>query len=405
MKKELRIMALDDIRPYENNPRYNDQAVEAVAESIRQCEYIAPIVVDEDFVILAGHTRAKALERLGRTEAEVMIVTGLTDAQKRKYRLLDNKTNELADWDFDKLTIELDGLDFGGFDFGFDMETEELPEVIEDEAPEPPKEPKAKPGDIYRLGDHRLMCGDSTDTDAVAKLMDGERADICFTSPPYNMAASKGGGWIKAPNHAMHNGHAYKECDDSMSREDYELFLCNALENALAVADDALFNIGILCESKTAVIGMMHKFRDLFCDIIVWNKSQSMPHGMDSQKGMLSHRCEMIFAFNQNGSRSFTHPQWEKGAGINRIDTGNASGNEYSDVHAATFPVEFAFEVLKLFCSKSCLDLFGGTGTTLIAAEQLGRKCYMMELDPHYIDVIIERWENFTGKKAVLLNA
>ena len=128
MQKELKTVKLSAIKPYENNPRHNDNAVDAVKESIRQCEYIAPIIVDEDMVILAGHTRHKALKALGKTEAEVMIVTGLTDDQKRKYRLLDNKTNELAMWDIDLLEVELDGLNFEGYDFGFEVE---IPETAE----------------------------------------------------------------------------------------------------------------------------------------------------------------------------------------------------------------------------------------------------------------------------------
>ena len=131
MTKELKTVKLKDIVPYENNPRHNDQAVDAVKESIKQCEYIAPIIVDEDMVILAGHTRHKALKALGRKEAEVMIVSGLTEEQKKKYRLLDNKTNELASWDIDLLEVELEDLDFEGFDFGFDLPTDEPPERID----------------------------------------------------------------------------------------------------------------------------------------------------------------------------------------------------------------------------------------------------------------------------------
>lgn len=144
MTKQLKTVKLKEIKPYENNPRHNDQAVDAVKESIKQCEYIAPIIVDEDMVILAGHTRHKALKSLGRKEAEVMIVTGLTEEQKKKYRLLDNKTNELAGWDYSALEIELDGLDFGDFDFGFVNTTDiDIDGFFEDrEEPEQEKEPE-----------------------------------------------------------------------------------------------------------------------------------------------------------------------------------------------------------------------------------------------------------------------
>lgn len=133
---ELRLVPLDQLRPYPNNPRKNDKAVEAVAESIRQCGYVAPIIVDEDMVILAGHTRYKALRKLGRTEADVIIRSGLTEEQKRKYRLLDNKTNELADWDFSLLAEELEGLEFGDFDFGFDVQAEDALDLEDEDGPQ-----------------------------------------------------------------------------------------------------------------------------------------------------------------------------------------------------------------------------------------------------------------------------
>ena len=140
-KGKLSTMRMEDIRPYPNNPRKNDGAVDAVAESIRQCGYVAPIIVDEDGVILAGHTRYKALQKLGCETADVLIKSGMTEEQKKKYRLLDNKTGELAGWDFEKLAIELDGLDFGDFDFGFDSDSFEWADLVEDMEPKE-KEPK-----------------------------------------------------------------------------------------------------------------------------------------------------------------------------------------------------------------------------------------------------------------------
>lgn len=221
---------------------------------------------------------------------------------------------------------------------------------------------------------------------------------MCFTSPPYNMNVNA--SFASAPTIAMGAGAAYAGYSDDATDDEYGNLLCGALANALDHCDDAMFNVGIIAGSKVGVCRMLGEYADKLCDIVVWNKSQSMPHGMESQRGMLSHRCELVFCFNANGSRAFSHPQWEKGAGINRIDTGNASGNEYAKIHNATFPVEFAAEVVRNFTEKSVLDMFGGTGTTLIAAEQLGRTCYMMELDPQYCDVIIERWQNLTGDTA-----
>lgn len=161
---ELVRRKLEEIREYPNNPRKNEQAADAVAESIRQCGYIAPIIVDECGVILAGHTRYKALQKLGRDEAEVVVKAGLTDEQKAKYRLLDNKTGELADWDFGLLEEELEGLDFGELELDWGVDMEEVPEVAEDDYEVvPPAEPRSRMGDIYQLGRHRLMCGDSID--------------------------------------------------------------------------------------------------------------------------------------------------------------------------------------------------------------------------------------------------
>lgn len=214
-----------------------------------------------------------------------------------------------------------------------------------------------------------------------------------------------GNDWNSAPNPAMNSGNAYVEgYADDVDADDYAKMICGSIYNALAYCDDVLYDIGILEGSKDGIITMLNEFRENFLDIVVWNKSQSLPHGMKSQRGMLSHRCELIFCFNQTGSRSFTHPRWVKGNGINRIDTPNASGNEYSKIHSATFPVEFAAEVLRMFTDESVLDLFGGTGTTMVAAEGLGRRCFMMELDPRYCDIIIDRWETLTGREAVLIS-
>lgn len=177
---KLKTVRLEDVRPYENNPRRNDGAVDAVAESIRQCGYVAPIVVDEEMVILAGHTRYKALTRLGHTTAKVLIAEGLSEEQKRKYRILDNKTGEIAEWDEDLLNIELEGLDFDGFDFGLldqivpPEEPQPEPEAVEDDYDEaPPDVPKAKRGEVYQLGRHRLMCGDAASSADVQTLMGG----------------------------------------------------------------------------------------------------------------------------------------------------------------------------------------------------------------------------------------
>lgn len=176
---ELVKVKLSEIKPYENNPRKNDDAVEAVVESIKQCGYVAPIIVDENMIILAGHTRFKALKKLKKKEAEVVIKEGLSEEQKKKYRILDNKTAEIAEWDLELLELEMADLDFGGFDFGFELsgfetEDEEVAEAEDDEYDFSAEvKPRAKVGDIYELGNHRLMCGDSTSTEDAECLIGG----------------------------------------------------------------------------------------------------------------------------------------------------------------------------------------------------------------------------------------
>lgn len=412
---EIAWKPIGEIHPYEKNPRFNDEAVEKVANSIKRFGWKVPLVVSADGEIIAGHTRYKAAVIMGMESVPCVVASDLSEAKAKAFRLADNKTGEIASWDWELLDAELaelkdmqldfdmgdfgfDGLAFGGLTDGTAQDVSIEPVEGEDDVPlmDESEPPDSIPGSVYVLGVHRLMCGDSTDSATVKKLIGGERADICFTSPPYNMKASQQGNWDNTPNVAMHNGNAYREFSDSMSDDEYAALLSSALKNALASADDALFNIGILGGSKHGIVRMLANFQDNLCDIIVWNKSQSMPSGLPSHKAMLSHRCELIFCFNQTGSRSFSHPQWSIGTEINRIDTRNASGNEFAGIHAATFPVEFAEYVCRKYTEKSVLDLFGGTGTTMIAAEKSGRKCYMMELDPVYCDVIRKRWAEFT---------
>lgn len=196
MIKEYITLKVKDIIPYKKNPRKNDNAVPDVAESIKEVGYITPIVVDENNVILCGHTRLKALKKNGEKEVDgVLKVSGLTDEQKRKYRLLDNKTNEKAEWDFDLLAEEIADLDFSGFDLDWGIpETEEETDITEDEVPEVDEEaePICKLGDIWQLGSHKLICGDSTDKATIERLMDGQKADLFLTDPPYNVDYTDG---------------------------------------------------------------------------------------------------------------------------------------------------------------------------------------------------------------------
>ena len=366
---EIIKLNINEVIPYPDNPRKNDNAVDAVAESIKQCGYCSPIVIDEDNVILAGHTRLKALKKLKWKEVECVRKTGLTEEQKKKYRILDNKTNELAEWDFDLLEEEIDGLDFDGFDFGFDMSAFEEPqEIVEDEPPEVDEdsEPITQLGDIWQLGEHRLMCGDSTDKATVELLMDGKKADKVFTDPPYNIG---------------YRGVSDKRTiqNDKMTDEDFVDFLEKALMPCETMYVCCSWQYSHLFRQAIENIGQKIKA------MIVWDKVNPAQH---LDKYFKQH--EIIWycgAFG--GEKTLRGDVWQ-------------CKRQKNTVHPTMKPLELIGMALQDQPKKKTVyDGFGGSGSTLIACEQLNRTCYMMELDPKYCDVIIKRWETFTGKKAV----
>lgn len=369
---EIIKLNINEVIPYPDNPRKNDNAVDAVAESIKQCGYCSPIVIDEDNVILAGHTRLKALKKLKWKEVECVRKTGLTEEQKKKYRILDNKTNELAEWDFDLLEEEIDGLDFEGFDFGFDMSAFEEPqEIVEDEPPEVDEdsEPITQLGDIWQLGEHRLMCGDSTDKATVELLMDGKKADMVFTDPPYNIG---------------YQGVSDKRTiqNDKMTDDDFVDFLEKALMPCETMYVCCSWQYSHLFRQALENIGQKIKA------MIVWDKVNPAQH---LDKYFKQH--EIIWycgAFG--GEKTLRGDVWQ-------------CKRQKNTVHPTMKPLELIGMALQDQPKKKTVyDGFGGSGSTLIACEQLDRTCYMMELDPKYCDVIIKRWETFTGKKAVKIN-
>ena len=362
------------------------------------------------YIVIGGNMRLRAYRELGRKEVPCCILPENMPVDKlREIVIQDNNPFGETDWNMIANEWDVEELKDWGVDLPADWETSETEEQKEAEEDDfsdedaEKAEPRVKPGEIWQLGEHRLMCGDSTNKEDVERLMDGEKADITFTSPPYNMG--RGSDAFKTlDNVAMSvksEGKCYNTYTDDVSDDEYFELLEKSTRNALDNSCDVMLNIGILSGSKIGVCRLLNSFSENLNDIIVWNKSNSMPSGLPNNKGMLSHRCELIFCFNKSGRRSFSNPQWEVGTMINRIDTNNASSNEYSKIHGATFPIELPSKIVSNFSKNIVLDLFGGTGTTLIACEQLERKCYMMEIDSYYCDVIIARWEKLTGKEAV----
>ena len=388
---EVKSLKLDSITPYGKNAKKHDKRqINNVAESIKQYGFVQPIVVDRDGVIVIGHCRALAAKKLGMEEVPCVCVDDLTPEQVNALRLVDNKSNE-SDWDFDLLKVELPELDLSAFDFDWGL-PEITEEVIEDEAPEVDEdaEPIAKLGDIWQLGRHRLMCGDSTDKETVELLMNGNKADIAFTSPPYNAGSLNivGNETTKAK---------YNSYDDNKTELDYFDFIKTNLSLLLDNANEVFYNIGLVENNKRPIIMLQNEFIDKFKDIIYWEKSTVAPH---IQNGVINNLVEFILCFG-NGKRKFENAQFSPGTYWNVIKGANASGNEYSKIHKATFPVYLPSNIIENFSPKTgtVVDCFGGTGTTLIACEQLDRTCYMMELDERYVSVIINRYLNFTGRK------
>lgn len=380
---ETKTLNIKDIYPYERNPRKNDQAVDAVVESIKQCGYIAPIIIDENNVILAGHTRYKALKRLNYTHVDCVVNAGLTEEQKRKYRLLDNKTSELAEWDFDLLADELDGLDFGDLDLDWGIgEDEENKEVIEDEPPEvgDEGEPVCKLGDIWQLGSHRLMCGDSTDKDMVARLMNGEKADMVFTDPPYGMNLDTDYSKMQG------NGRKGKKYDKVIGdNEDFKPELINTIFENFDYCNE-IFLWGI-----DYYFDLIPKFKQ--GNLIVWDKTLE-------SNGDAGYNSEFELLWSKTPhKKEVLHFNWFRYFGLSSQDIKTRE-------HPTQKPLQVIYPFIKKYTDNDNLivDLFGGSGSTLIACEQLGRRCFMMELDPKYCDVIIQRWENLTGQKAVKIN-
>ena len=398
------------ISPEWNPRQITDEELTKLETSLKEFGYIEPIIVnDVNNHIVGGNQRCKALKQLGYDEVDVVYVHIEDLAKEKACNVALNKIS--GDWDNDKLRVVLEEIELSPFDIsltGFDeieltemeITTDEPLELVEDEYNEPDDlEVIVQTGDIYQLGKHRLMCGDSTKEEDVSKLMNGKKADISFTSPPYNLGATAEFGTKKKAMNV--NGTSpYKTFDDNLNNNDYANLLIKAMGNSLKYAEDSLFNIGILANSKIGIINLLKTFEDNFCDLLVWKKDNCLPLGNPTQSGCVNHLCEFIFCFNEKGNRAFNNPQWKQGTQTNIIETVNATGNSYAKIHGATFPIDLPSYIIQNFSKHSVLDLFGGTGTTLIAAEQLHRNCYMMELDPYYCQVIINRWEEFTGEKA-----
>lgn len=387
---------IEEIKEYENNPRNNDNAVEYVARFIKDFGFKIPIIVDKNNVIVAGHTRYKAAKELNLTEVPCIVADDLTDEQIKAFRLVDNKSAELAEWNLELLNIELENIhDIDMNLYNFEL-SELLDNVIEDDYEiELPEEPKTKDGDIYKLGNHYLMCGDSTKESDVAKLMNNNKADLFLTDPPYNVAL----GNHDTPETARQR-HRRTDgliiMNDKMSDNDFLDFLTKCFSIAKDnMKDGASFYIWHADnESLTFRQALKNSGLELR-QTLIWNKNAITLGRQDYQ--WKHEPC--LYGWKDGASHSWFSDRSQPTV----LDFKKPSKSED---HPTMKPVElFAYQIKNSSkVNDIVLDTFGGSGTSIIACEQLNRLCFTMELDPRYCDVIVDRWETFTNQKAELIS-
>ena len=424
----IELRPIDSIRPYDQNPRRNDAAVEAVASSIQTYGFRQPIVVDHEGVIVVGHTRWKAARHLGLAEVPVHVARDLTPEQARAYRVADNRLNEIAEWDSDLLPLELAELkaldiDLGLLGFG----DEELAEIMApkgnpgltdpDDVPAPPDEATTRPGDLWILGEHRLLCGDSGSASDLDRLLEGKPVHLVNTDPPYNVkleprsnnAIAAGLSSFQTTHHQKldverHAGKA-KGTTRKLRAKDRPLENDFVTDEAFSTLLLAWFgNLSrVLAPGRGFYIwggyanvanypAALKASGLYFSQAIIWDKQ----HPVLTRKDFMGVHEKCFYSWKEGAAHQFFGPN-------NVTDLWHLKKvNPQSMIHLCEKPVELAARALEYSSRRGehVLDLFGGSGSTLIAAEQTGRKAFLMELDPLYCDIIVARYEQFTGQKA-----
>jgi DNA modification methylase len=431
MLVEMRNVA--DIKLYPHNPRRNDHAIAAVAASIKAFGFRQPLVVDKDGVIVVGSTRYKAALQLGMETVPVHVAVGLTPAQLKAYRIADNKTAELADWDDTLLVQEL--ADLQKMDFDLDLvgfSVEELHDLFQaevepgltdpDEVPAPPDTPVTQPGDVWILGRHRLSCGDAAKAEDVDRLLDGAVVHMVNSDPPYNVrveprsnnAITAGLSSFKPTHHQKMDVARHPEkakatgkklrakdrplANDFVAAADYERLLQAWFANLARVLRPGgafyLWGGYANCGNYPPALKATGLY---FSQAIIWVKE----HAVLTRKDFMGNHEWCFYGWREGAGHRFFGP-------ANAVDVWSVKKvNPQDMVHLTEKPVELAARALQYSSrpGEHVLDLFGGNGSTLIAAEQTGRRAFLMEIDALYCDVIVERWQRFTGKKAQRLAA
>lgn len=431
---KVALVPISNIVPYARNPRKNAESVANVAASIKEFGFRQPIVVDSDMVIVVGHTRFLAAQKLGLDKVPVHVAEGLSSAQIKAYRIMDNRSHEDSEWDTSLLSLEIAELKEEDFDLdltGFD--DDELAEIMAagivgtagltdpDDVPEPPDEATTQPRDIWILGDHRLMCGDSGDPGVLDRLLDGAPIHLVNTDPPYNVKveprsnnaiAAGNSSFGPAGTKAHHQGFdlardktkAKKTTDklrpkdrqlmnDFVSDEEFDRLLRSWFGNISRVLEPGrgfyIWGGYANCANYPPVLKENKLY---FSQAVIWVKE----HPVLTRKDFMGNHEWCFYGWKEGAAHVWLGP-------TNATDVWSVKKvNPQSMIHLTEKPVELAVRAMQ-FSSRpgeNVLDLFGGSGSTLIAAEQTGRKSFLMELDPLYCDVIVQRYENFTGKKA-----
>lgn len=429
---EIKNRKVEELIPYAGNPRDNDKAVDAVAESIKKFGFKVPIIVDSDGVIITGHTRLKAAQKLKLEMVPVIVADDLTPDQVTAFRLADNKVAEKATWNEDLLIEELKRcgeIDMVALGFDMDILDKGADDLTQDDVPEVPKTPRTRPGQIWKLGRHRLICGDSTDPEVINRLTDGEEMDLWITDPPYNVALGQNGGHVLRPSeakqlHRRTDGLAI-ENDSWESDQEFINFLIKAFEPALHVlkaggafyiwyADTQALNFRLAAQESGMTIR----------ENLIWVKSVFALGRQDYQ--WRHEPC--LYGWKDGAAHYFVNDRTQSTVTEEGLDLEHMKKEELRDLlksiltetpttalyfekpsksveHPTMKPVALFAKQIENSTrpGEKVIDTFGGSGTTLVCCEQLGRTCYSAELDPGYCDVIIKRWEKLTGEVAELV--
>jgi len=380
---------ISEVKSNPNNPRIiKDDKFQKLVKSIKEFPEmlnIRPIVVNADMVVLGGNMRLKACKEAGIKEVAIIKADDLTDEQQKQFIIKDNVG--FGEWDWEDLANNWDAEQLT--DWGLDI-PDFKPEVLEAEeddfeVPDGGIETDIVIGDLFEIGEHRLLCGDSTDSEQVAKLMNGQKADISFTSPPYNAGKSEA---LSGNTHTIDN--KYNEYNDNQSQSDYLDLLIGFTNNALINAEYLICNIQSLAGNKIALIEYLFQYRNNFIDVGIWDKGHGAPAMAEN---VMTSAWEYMFFISSKENATRAIPNAGFRGTVPNIYRGKPQrNNEFSSIHAATFPIDLPEWVLQFTKEGNIvLDQFLGTGTTMVASHQLKRKCYGMEIDPKYCQVIVDR--------------